>query len=84
MVYIHISKIKHDNYTHVFLSIIKSNMCFMVVRTNILVLNTSSGSSQEAGQVHAGPDPAVWRALRGLHRSAGQRQRRSVTGETLL
>lgn len=67
-----------------FLSIVKSNMCFMVVKINISVLNTSSGSSQEAGQVHAGPDPAVWRALRGLHRSAGQRQRRSGTCETLL
>ena len=49
-------------------------MCFMVVKINILVLNTSSGSSQEAGQVHAGPDSALWRPLRGLHRSAGQRQ----------
>ena len=66
-----------------FLSIIKSNMCFMV-KINILILNTSSGSSQKAGQVHAGLDPAVWRALCGLYRSAGQRQRRSGTGETLL
>ena len=56
----------------------------MVVKINISVLNTSSGSSQEAGQVHAGLDPAVWRALCGLYRSAGQRQRRSGTGETLL